>query len=64
MKKLIQFYSTDLGFLTSNIRVNWLFNHSIPLVSFLWPISYLSVHPTVDTFAPLAEEKSASRPSP
>jgi hypothetical protein len=51
----IQFNSTDFYwvFLTSNMRVNWLlFNHSIPLVSFLWPISYLSVHPSVDTFAP------------
>ncbi len=35
-----------------------------PLWIFLWPISYLSVRPSVDTFAILAEEKSASRPPP
>ncbi len=46
----IQFNRLLLGFLTSNIRVKWLFNHSIPLVSFLWPT--VRVHPSVDTFAP------------
>ncbi len=47
----VQFNRLLLGFLTSNIWVNWLLNHYIPIVGFLWPISYLRVRPSVDTFA-------------
>jgi hypothetical protein len=49
----VQFNSTDFYwvFLASNIRVNWLLNHSFTLVSFLWPFSCLRVGQSVDTFA-------------
>ncbi len=43
-KKIFNSIDFYWGFLTINIRVNWLFNHSMTLVEcFLWPISYLRV---------------------
>jgi hypothetical protein len=38
----IQFNRLFLGFLTSNIRVNWLLNHYIPIVFFLCGQSHTS----------------------
>ncbi len=61
----VQFNRLLLGFLTSNIWVNWLFNHYIPIVGFFMAdLIHQSTSFCRYLCHPLDEEKSASRPPP